>query len=258
MAVTGQSNKEWRYSNTAESKRYGVFADLHKKYEDVVIIPQESEESQMAKSNEVMEKIGVEVPDLNLGVFTVTVIGESPLITHAWSEKAKKMMLDKQMKKATSGREAKDPYQDFCESMYWLDGMPENPTPEDVAKARFGFPVVAFKAAAVDAGYQSGILAKKTTARGAFHIMGEMAEINGVPEMREDMVRIGMGTADIRYRAEFKNWSTTLTIRYNKNAISVEQIMNLLNVGGFACGVGEWRPGKDGSYGMFHVAREGE
>lgn len=210
------------------------------------------------KINEAVESINVEIPELNIGYFEVTVIGDSPLIEHAWSDKAKQMMLDKQMKKASSGREAKDPFMDFCDSLYWLTEKPENPTMEDVQKARFGFPTVAFKSAAVDAGYQSGILAKKTTARGAFHIVGEMAEIEGTPEMREDMVRIGMGTADIRYRGEFKKWSTTPTIRYNKNAISDEQIINLINVGGFACGVGEWRPGKDGSYGMFHVAREEE
>lgn len=210
------------------------------------------------KINEAVESINVEIPELNIGYFDVTVIGDSPLIEHAWSDKAKQMMLDKQMKKATSGREAKDPFMDFCDSLYWLTEKPENPTMEDVQKARFGFPTVAFKSAAVDAGYQSGILAKKTTARGAFHIVEEMAEIEGTPDMREDMVRIGMGTADIRYRGEFKKWSTTLKIRYNKNAISAEQIINLINVGGFACGVGEWRPGKDGSYGMFHVAREEE
>ena len=85
-----------------------------------------------------------------------------------------------------------------------------------------------------------------------------MAEINGTPEMREDMVRIGMGTADIRYRGEFKNWSTILTIRYNERAMSLEQIINLFNIGGFSCGVGEWRPSKDGSYGMFHVATQNE
>ena len=71
--------------------------------------------------------------------------------------------------------------------------------------------------------------------------------------MREDMVRIGMGTADLRYRGEFKNWATTLTIRYIPFAISMEQIINLFNVGGFSCGVGEWRPEKGGSFGMYHV-----
>lgn len=202
--------------------------------------------------------LGIEIPEIRVEIFQLKLIGDSPLIMHAWSEKAKKMMLDKQMKKATSGKEAKDPFQDFCDSMYWLTEKPENPTMEDVLKARYGFPVTAFKAAAVDAGFQQGILAKKTTARGAFHIMGEFAEIEGVPEMREDMVRIGMGTADIRYRGEFKNWSTVLTIRYNPMAMSMAQIINLFNIGGFSNGVGEWRPSKDGAFGTFHVATQGE
>lgn len=37
-----------------------------------------------------------------------------------------------------------------------------------------------------------------------------------------------------------------------------EQIVNLFNVAGFACGVGEWRPSKDGSFGTFHVESIGE
>lgn len=199
------------------------------------------------------EMLDVTIPALQIKTATVRIIGDSPLIVHAWSDKAKQMMLDKQMKKASTGKEAKDPFADFCDSLYWLTEKPNNPTMKDVQKAKFGFPTTAFKAAAVDAGYQQGVLKVKTTARGAFHIDGEFAEIEGTPEIREDMVRIGMGTADIRYRGEFKNWSTTLTIRYNPKAISLEQIINLINIGGFACGVGEWRPSKDGSYGTFHV-----
>ena len=199
------------------------------------------------------EVMDVVIPVLEIKTAQVRIVGDSPLIVHAWSEKAKQMMLDKQMKKASTGKEAKDPFIDFCDSLYWLTERPKNPTMKDVQNAKFGFPTTAFKAAAVDAGYQQGVLKVKTTARGAFHIDGEFAVIEGVPEMREDMVRIGMGTADIRYRGEFKNWSTTLMIRYNPKAISLEQIVNLINIGGFACGVGEWRPSKDGSYGTFHV-----
>ncbi len=214
--------------------------------------------------------LGIEIPAIELKTIKLKVIGDSPLIVHAWDEKSKKMMLDKQMKKATNGKAAKVPVSDFVNSLYWLDedgnktSVPEeiqditNDTPQkDIVKAllkgRFGFPSCAFKAAAVDAGYQQGVLAKKTTARGAFHILDDMAVIEGIPEMREDMVRIGMGVADIRYRGEFKKWSATLTIRYNPRAMSIEQIVNLLNLGGFANGVGEWRPSKDGSFGTFHV-----
>ena len=64
-----------------------------------------------------------------------------------------------------------------------------------------------------------------------------------------------MGTADIRYRGEFRNWYADLEISFNANgAYTVEQIINIINAGGYACGVGEWRPERDGQYGMFHVA----
>ena len=218
----------------------------------------------------------VELPQIDLGVFTVNIVGDSPLIVHKWSHKAKEEMLGKQMKKASKGKDAKVPAKDFVDSLYWLNEngtlletpqeIPEeleditNDTPpEEVAevikKGRFGFPACAFKASAIDAGYQQGVIAKKTTARGAFHIIGEYAVIEGIPEMREDMVQIGgiSKVADIRYRPMFKNWRTTLTIKYNKKAITPEQIMNLLNYGGFANGVGEWRPSRDGSFGTFHV-----
>lgn len=195
----------------------------------------------------------ISIPGINIQNFTVKIVGDSPLIVHAWSEKAKREMLEKQMKKAKAGKPAKDPFADYINSLYWLTEKPEKPTQNDIENAKFGFPAVAFKSAAVDAGYQSGITPNKTTSRGAFHIVGDMVEIDGTPEIREDMVRIGMGTADIRYRGEFKKWSANIDVRYNANAMSIEQIINLFNIGGFACGVGEWRPAKDGSYGMFHV-----
>lgn len=151
----------------------------------------------MAKKKEDME---IFIPKLELKTFALKIIGDSPLIVHAWSDKAKRLMLENQTGTATKGKEFKDPFMDFCNSMYWLSEKPENPTMEDVKKAKFGFPARAFKAAAVDGGYQAKVTKNKTVSRGAFYVIGELVEINGMPEMREDMVRIGMGTADIRYR----------------------------------------------------------
>lgn len=77
---------------------------------------------------------------------------------------------------------------------------------------------------------------------------------------REDVrgltdAQVGMGTADIRYRGEFRNWYADLVVSYNANGMySLEQIVNIINAGGYACGIGEWRPERDGQYGMFHVA----
>jgi hypothetical protein len=189
--------------------------------------------------------VALEIPPIDVRTLELTVVGDSPLICHRWSEKAKKQMLDKQMKKAKTAKEAKDPEADFRASLY------EHPD------GGYGFPCVAFKASAVGAcRFSDGI--KMTEARGAFHIVGELAKIDGTPTMRDDMVRVGMGTADIRFRGEFKSWRVTLTVKYNAAAISAEQIVNLFNLAGFGVGVGEWRPEKDGSYGRFHVSTEAD
>lgn len=174
---------------------------------------------------------------------TIKLVGDSPLIVHAWSVKAKREILDKQMKKAKSAKEAKDPDALFEEALYRMPGQ------HDV----YGFPAVAFKSAAVDACSMVSDMTK-VGARGAFHIQGDMIELKYTAvNKREDMVRIAMGTADVRIRPEFSNWSVEFEVRYNSGVISLSQLANLFNVAGFSIGVGEWRPQKDGSFGMFHV-----
>ncbi len=150
-----------------------------------------------------------------------------------------KQMLGKQMKKASVGKEAKNPERDYKDSLYVLPG------------GGYGFPSIAFKAAAVRAGTYSDL--KMTFLRGAFHVLGEMVKIEGKPRMREDMVRLQGMTADIRYRGEFVEWSVRLPVKYNARAITLEQLVNLFAIAGFSVGVGEWRPERDGSYGMFEV-----
>lgn len=209
----------------------------------------------IAKKNE-----AIVIPEIELATVNIPVIGTSPLIMHKWSEKAKREILDKQMKKAKStGHEAKDPIVDYVNSMYWLSGEPEIITEETVnealssGEARFGFPSTAFKASAVSGAYRAKITKDKVSMNGAFHILGEFVEIEGLPIMREDMVKIGMGTADIRFRGEFPEWSAILPVQYNTGVLSLDQLVNMFNLGGFSVGVGEWRPEKGGSYGMYEV-----
>src|SRR3990167_6797961 len=136
----------------------------------------------------------VEIPKLNKGLIHVRIIGDSPLITHAWSEKAIKMIEDKQGKRATAGRAVRDPKGEYEASMYRTpDGSP-------------GIKALAIKDAAVTACTSISDI-KKTTARQCFFIKGDILPIIGKPHMRTDMVRVGMGAADVRYRAEFDPWA---------------------------------------------------
>lgn len=207
----------------------------------------------------------IEIPALKIKTFSLTLVGETPLIVHAWSDKAKRMMLNKQTKKASAGKEVRRPYVEFADSLYWLtdkpdlDGLTDEESAEVVDKAipnaKFGFPTVAFKVAAASGGRRAQVTKNKVDTFAAFHLNGKYATIEGTPRMREDMVRLGgiARSADLRYRAEFPTWQTTLIIDYNELAMSAEQIVNLFNIGGFGCGIGEWRPEKGGSYGRFHV-----
>lgn len=200
---------------------------------------------------------GVIVPPINIQTFNITLIGDSPLVCHSFSEKSMRQMLEKQMKVATAGkREARNPWDDFVHSLYWITEKPKDRvvTEEDIANAKFGFPANGLKSAAVEACTLVANMAK-TDARKAFYVKNNMVEIIGVPRIREDTVRVGRNKdADLRYRGEFTEWKMDLEIEYNAAVFTPEQIVNLFNNAGFSVGIGEYRPQKDGDWGRFHVA----
>lgn len=205
----------------------------------------------------------------------VRIVGDSPLIVHAWSEKAKKEMLDKQMGlSATKKRPTKYPFDDFARALYWLTPMPtteiiDNDEPREIVTeelfdqavkdgARFGFPANAFKVAGNAGAYRAGMVKNQMVLRSSYFIFpedsGEYVEIKGdKPLIREDTVTVGMGSSDLRYRPMFNNWYCDMIVEYRIDGqMKLNDILNCINTGGFGVGVGEWRPEKDGFYGRFH------
>jgi hypothetical protein len=80
----------------------------------------------------------VKIQSLDLRTLRVPIIGTSPLIVHKFSEKAKKQMLDAQQGRKNI-KQHKDPEADYLASFY------------KTKDGRYGFPVIAFKAATVSA-----------------------------------------------------------------------------------------------------------
>ena len=190
-----------------------------------------------------MKEMQINPPDIRTVQFQVS--GLTPLISHKWSEKAKKQMLDKQMKKTVKQKPAKDPVQEFRDSLYLLSNgeHPDGP---------YGFPAVGFKAAAVRAAKQTTMT--MTDARSLFFVVpddGDLVQIHGdKPKIREDMVKINM-TTDIRYRGQFDHWYVILNVKYNADSISQDQLLNLFELAGFSSGIGEWRMERGGTFGTF-------
>lgn len=181
----------------------------------------------------------------NIQKISVNIIGTSPLIMHKFSEKARKQMLDKQMKKAAKKTEARDPEKEFQDSIY------RN------SKGDVAFPANAVKQAIVSAARSVDGL-PMTILRASVFVRGDEQDLIPVEykelRMREDTVKIGQGTTDLRFRGELIGWSIALPIEFNADVISAEQVLNLIQIAGFSNGLGEWRPERNGNYGTFTLA----
>lgn len=177
----------------------------------------------------------------------VPIIGTSSLIVHNWSDKAKRQMLDAQQGRK-SPKENRDPQAEYESSLYRTE-------------TGYGFPVIAFKAATVGAARFFGKTVRMTELRQFVFMNGVpsadrsqiLTPISGEPKMREDMVRVGMGGTDLRYRAEFLDWSAVLEVTYVTTALSRDSVLSLIDAGGMGVGVGEWRPEKRGQNGTYSI-----
>ena len=192
----------------------------------------------------------IELKPIERNILEVEITGTQPLIVHAWSKKAKEMMLGAQQGKKAP-KTAKNPEQDFLDSRYRFEDGGD------------GFPTMAFKSATVKGGGRAfGKAVKMTELRQSLSFLNDGFGTDGLqltrltsddPVMREDMVRIGMGTADIRYRAMFEQWSAILRIAYMPHVIDMASVVALVDAGG-QNGVGEWRPERNGSFGTYEVS----
>lgn len=199
----------------------------------------------MAAAKTTADKV-IEIPKITLQKMTVTIVGVTGLITHKFGDRAMGKIEDKQQKKAKVGKEARDPEADFKDALYVIDEK----------KQIYGFPATGVKKCLVNAG---GRFADEqmTVLRGVINILGDLLEIKAAPPvMRKDKVRLSTGVADISYRPMFFPWEIEVPVVFNATMIRDSQVLNLFQIAGFAIGLGDWRPEKNGTFGQF-VIKEG-
>ena len=191
----------------------------------------------------------IEILQPKFKVVSLVLKSRSGLICHAYSEKVRKMMQDRQagVKKAAK-REKRVPEEEYEACFYKLDD------------GTYGFPCNAFKQAAIRASKMvDGIT--MTDARQMFFIRPDgrdidrqidCVRIHGEPVMRTDEVKVQQ-SMDLRYRPEFPEWSATLNIEYDDDNITSDAIASLLYRAGMSVGVGDWRPERNGDFGRFEI-----
>lgn len=180
----------------------------------------------------------------------VTITGDSPYISHAWSSKAKQKIEAEQTRDKSKSKLKKDlpprvPEEEYRDAMLLCD---DGKTP--------GIRALAVKCAMINAcKFVDGV--PSTLAKAAITVLGDVIPMKAsAPVMRTDMVNIGAWNNKVtspRYRPEYATWKATVHIRYWADKLTAEHVLNLLNIAGFTTGLGEWRQEKGGNFGAFHV-----
>jgi len=178
---------------------------------------------------------------------TFGIRGTSPIIMHQWSEKAKAMMRDKQQAgKKTRERELRKPAEEAMAATYRTEDG-------DV-----GIPAMAFKSAILTAAHKDIGIEKTLVRKALFLICKDPGLVLAFTEcdepiVREDMVRVGMGAADLRYRPEFRNWKCVVELEIDAELLQDADVLALVGRAGFGVGLCEWRPEKGGEFGRFEI-----
>lgn len=188
------------------------------------------------------ESTTVEIRPANLQVISVEIEGTAPYVQLKFSEKAKGLMAAKQMAgsagKASKAKAARSFEDDFAQAQHISeDGW-------------CGIPATAFRAAMIDACRTVGL--EMTRAKMAVFVVADGLDAEDgtplvrldapPPEMHVGAVRNATGVADLRARPMWRRWKATVTLRFDADILTAENVVNLLSRAGQQVGIGEGRP----------------
>ena len=172
----------------------------------------------------------------------VKIKGLTSLIVNAVNEEVVNSILKTQTTGKSARREPKNVENEFRKSLY----------PQQ--NGHHVFKSVAVKKSIIGAAHTFAPNIPKTLARGVFIPIDWLVIEGSEPTPRQDMVRVGMKKADIRIRAEFKEWEMEVPLEFDENGpMTLDMIINLLDIAGHNVGIGDWRPSCGGMHGRFEV-----
>jgi len=179
---------------------------------------------------------------------SIRIVSTTSYMQHKWSDKALKEIRAKQQDgKKTRERELRNPEEE-CEAATYRLSDGSNAVPFSQIKN------------AMTAAADKDLGIPKTLFRKGFFIIPDEGyllrlESQGGSKMREDFVRVGRGSTDLRYRPTWERWSVEFQFEYDSELLQMADILALLERAGFGVGIGEWRPERNGIFGRFAIDR---
>lgn len=186
----------------------------------------------------------------NFQIATVTVRGTAPMVQNKMSQRAREQMEEAQRAGSQAKRKnrKKDP-KDFDAAYRGAMHVSKD--------GWYGIPASAFRAAMISACRTVDFA--MTRAKLSLFIVADgydaddgqpLVRIIGEPRCFHMAVRLASGVADIAARPIFDEWSARVTLKWDADAFSAEDVCNLLARAGVHCGIGAGRPDSRESAGM--------
>jgi hypothetical protein len=188
----------------------------------------------------------------------IRIQGTAPYCQHAFSEKARKMIEATQragqQARGRRVREAKN-FEEVYEAAKHIS-----------REGWLGIPAPAFRNAAIDVCRL--VAFKMTFAKLSIFVVADgidrndgmpLVKIEGEPTLHEGAVRNATGVIDLRWRPIWYEWAANVTMRWDLDQFSANDVVNLMHRAGEQCGIGEGRansPQSNGiGWGSFEVVR---
>lgn len=202
-----------------------------------------------AKTTKTTKETEVNVIEVRKGVVEVCVIGRSPLICNAMSQKSKQTLLfpgGPKNQAERAGTIKHEPLKEYRESPY--KNLGDGPT-------RLQGLASWFKKASMTAALDLPNT-KKTQIGRLVNVLGDRIDIYGTPQIMSSVVRNSdmNHTPDVRTRAILPRWACKFKIAYVIPIFTQAAVLKLLAAGGMTAGVGDWRVEKGaGNYGQYEL-----
>lgn len=196
----------------------------------------------------------------------ITITGDSDLILNKMRDSTSQALADKQEGKAKGTKQNVNKYEHLISSLHWLKELPDDiEYTEEAWKDLIennvpGYPSSGLKKACCDAVVRVIGETYSTKFNANMQILNSFLPITFESvAVDKSLFSPVKGSPVLCYRNVFHNWSATFTIKYIPGNYSLDQIIEVINCAGFACGIGSHRPSsKGGSNGMFHVSAVAE
>lgn len=202
---------------------------------------------------------GIQLQEIKVKHAKITIEGDGDLVLNKMNDVVAMDLINARKDKAKR-TEKSNVWEEIITSMHWRDGKPTDFSEEGLVDALTNNApcITSFELlkSFCDSVVRNGIDKWSTKFKAGVNVIakGGLIPITFAEHrIDEKLMSPKKGSPVLVHLNRFSGWKATFEISYVENIYSIEQIINIIELAGFGCGIGS---GRTSGYGRYHVSRE--